>query len=231
MSSGFSRVLSRGKKKPWPTLPLTIGAYIVKEFREVEGDGEEMKSYRFGALEYRTYDLERIVFEHCKRAKVKWNYQHTQHPGEDERRNWYNADRKLAPGADSGQEDPNDQTLEERSRELGGASSSLANKPRTIRGQSTSIQQREMEAKAQQEREKKMKEDEEKCKKSSKAEQKKKQVEGAKKEKEKKEAEAVAEQELKKELDKVEAEQATATERNRKAELQAATEEELKKMK
>ena len=52
MSSGFSRVLSKGKKKPWPALPLTIGAYTVKYFREVEAEGEETKSYHFRALEY-----------------------------------------------------------------------------------------------------------------------------------------------------------------------------------
>ena len=60
MSSNFSRVLSRGKKKPWPTLPLTIGAYTIKYFREVEAKAEEMKSYHLGALDYRTYDPERI---------------------------------------------------------------------------------------------------------------------------------------------------------------------------
>ena len=87
MSSSFSRVLSKGKKKSWPTLPLTIGTYIVKDFRDVEAEGEEMKIYHFGALEYRTYDPERIVPEHCKKDKFKRNYQHVEHPGEDERRN------------------------------------------------------------------------------------------------------------------------------------------------
>lgn len=155
MSSSFSRVLSKGKKKPWPTLPLTIGAYTIKDFREVEVEAEEMKSYHLGALEHWTYDPERIVPDHCKRAKFKWNYQHTERPGEDDRRNWYNADRQLALGVNSGQEDPDDQTLEDRSHELGGASSSLAKKPRTSTGHSTSTQQKEIEAQAQQEREKK----------------------------------------------------------------------------
>ena len=35
MNSSFSKVLTKGKKNPWLTLPLTIGAYIVKDFREV----------------------------------------------------------------------------------------------------------------------------------------------------------------------------------------------------
>ena len=160
----------------WPTLPLTIGAYTIKDFREVEAEAEEMKSYHLGALDHRTYDPERIVPDHCKRAKFKWNYQHTECPGEDERRNWYNANRKLAPGEYSDQEDLDDQTLENRSHELGGASSSLAKKPRTSTGHSTSTEKKELEAKSQQEREKKIKEDEEAHQKSATATQKKKQA-------------------------------------------------------
>ena len=87
ISLSFSRVLSKGKKKPWPVLPLTIGTYTVKYFKEVGAEGEEIKSYHLRALEYRTYDPKRIVLEHCKKAKFKWNYQHVEHPGEDERRN------------------------------------------------------------------------------------------------------------------------------------------------
>ena len=86
MSSGFSSVLSKGKKKPWPALPLTIGAYTVKNFREVGAEAEEIKSYHLRTLEYRTYDPERIVPEHCKKAKFKWNYQHVERPEEGERR-------------------------------------------------------------------------------------------------------------------------------------------------
>ena len=71
MTSGLSNVLSKGKKKPWPSLPLTIGAYTVKDFREVGAQGEEVKGYHFRNLDYRTYDPVRIVPEHCKRAKFK----------------------------------------------------------------------------------------------------------------------------------------------------------------
>ena len=127
-----------------------------------------MKIYHLRTLEYRTYDPERIVPEHCKRAKFKWNYQHTERPEEYERRNWYNADRQLAPGVDSGQEDQDDQSLEDRSHKLGGASSSIAKKPQTSTGTDASSQQREAEAKAQQDKEKKLKEDKDKRKKNSK---------------------------------------------------------------
>ena len=93
MTSSFSKVLSKGKKKSWPTLPLTVSTYTVKDFREVEAEAEEMRSYRLGPLDHWTYDPERIVPDHYKRAKFKWNYQHTECPGKDERRNWYNTDR------------------------------------------------------------------------------------------------------------------------------------------
>ena len=96
-----------------------------------------MKIYRLGSLDHRTYDPERIVLDHCKQAKFKWNYQHTECSGKDEKRNWYNADMKLNLGAWSDQEDPDDQTLEERSCELGGASCSQAKKPRTSTGHNT----------------------------------------------------------------------------------------------
>ena len=51
MTSGFSNVLSKGKNKPWPALPLTIGAYTVKDSIEVAREGEEVKSYHFRKLD------------------------------------------------------------------------------------------------------------------------------------------------------------------------------------
>ena len=156
MTSGFSNVLSKGKKKPWPTLPLTISAYTVKDFREVGAQGEEIKGYHFRNLDYRTYDPVKIVPEHCKRAKFKWSYQHVERPTEDEKRNWYNADRQLAPGIDSDREEEDHQNLEERSHKLGGSSSSRDKKIRTSTGPDTSDQLRGSEAQA------KMKEEEEK---------------------------------------------------------------------
>ena len=133
-----------------------------------------MRSFLLGPLDHQTYDPERIVPDHCKQAKFKWSYQHVECPYEDEKRNWYNTDRKLAPGAWSNQEDPDDHTLEERICELGGAYSSQAKKPRTSTGHNTTSQRKEQEAKAQHETEKKTKEDEEKRKRNLKAEQKKK---------------------------------------------------------
>lgn len=140
MPFGFSKVLTNGNKKPRPTLPLTIATCIVKDFREVEAEAEEMKIYHLESLDHWTYDPERIIPDHCKQAKFKWNYQHTECSSEYKIRNWYNVDMKLAPGVWSDQEDPDDKTLEDRSRELGGASSSQAKRPRASTGHSTSTQ-------------------------------------------------------------------------------------------
>ena len=64
MTFGFSKVLTKGKKKPWPTLPLTIGAYLIKDFREVEAEAEKIKGFFLSPLDYQTYDPERIVPAH-----------------------------------------------------------------------------------------------------------------------------------------------------------------------
>lgn len=54
MNSGFSKVLTKGKKKPWPTFPLTIDAYIVKDFREVEVEAKKIKGFYLGLLDHQT---------------------------------------------------------------------------------------------------------------------------------------------------------------------------------
>ena len=99
MTSSFSKVLTKGKKNPWPTMPLTIGAYTVKYFKEVEAEVEQMKGFYLGPLDLRTYGPERIVPDHCKWAKFKWSYHHTERPYEDEKRTWYNADKGTCPGS------------------------------------------------------------------------------------------------------------------------------------
>ena len=66
MMRGFSKVLTKGKKKPWPTLPLTIGAYTVKYFKEVEAEAKETKGFHFPPVAHISYDPERIVPAHCK---------------------------------------------------------------------------------------------------------------------------------------------------------------------
>ena len=76
MTGGFSKTLSKGKKKPWPTLPLTIGAHTVKDFKEVEVgvEAEYIKGFHFVKLAHHSYDPERIIPSHCKRAKFNWTY-------------------------------------------------------------------------------------------------------------------------------------------------------------
>ena len=54
MTTDFSKVLTKGKKKPWPTLPLTIDTYTVKDFREVEAEAEEIRGFYQPPLDYQT---------------------------------------------------------------------------------------------------------------------------------------------------------------------------------
>lgn len=51
MTSSFSKFLTKGKKNPRPTLPLTIGAYTVKDFREVEAKAEQLRGFFLLPLE------------------------------------------------------------------------------------------------------------------------------------------------------------------------------------
>lgn len=56
MAQGFSRVLSKGKKKPWSAFPLVIGPYVVKNFEKVEVKIESLKGSHFVTLNYRMYN-------------------------------------------------------------------------------------------------------------------------------------------------------------------------------
>jgi len=87
MVQGFSKILNKGKKKPWPAFPLTIGAYMVENFKQVEAKADALKGSLFVILNYRTYDLEKIVAAHCKKEKFSWSYSHTQKDIEDRVRN------------------------------------------------------------------------------------------------------------------------------------------------
>ena len=73
MTGGFTKVLTKGKKKPWPSLPLTIRAYTVKDFKEVEAEAEQMRGYHLPTLSHQAYDPNRIIPAHCKRAKFRWS--------------------------------------------------------------------------------------------------------------------------------------------------------------
>ena len=105
MLGGFSKVLAKGKKNPWPTLSLTISAYTVKDFREVETKAKQIKGFCLPPLAHQTYDLEKIIPAHCKQAKLKWIYQHTDYPDEYRIKNWYNKDREAPPAESSDQEE------------------------------------------------------------------------------------------------------------------------------
>ena len=74
----------------------------------MEAEAKKIKGFFLVPLDHWTYDPERIVPAHCKWAKFKWSYQHTECPAEDGVRNWYNKDRELTPEALTDQEDQDD---------------------------------------------------------------------------------------------------------------------------
>lgn len=97
MTQGFSKTLSKGKNKSWPTFPLVIEAYLVEKFKQVEVESEELKGSRFVTLNHRIYDPKKVVVAHCKRANFNWSHLHSRKDHEDGVRNWYNATRELIP--------------------------------------------------------------------------------------------------------------------------------------
>lgn len=50
MTQGFSKIIIKGKKKPWPAFPLTIRAYVVENFIQVEEEAKALKGSHFVTL-------------------------------------------------------------------------------------------------------------------------------------------------------------------------------------
>lgn len=83
MTTRFSKTPNKGKKKPWPTFPLTIRAYTLKNFKETEAEVEEMKGFFFVDLDHHRYDPKGIVAAHCKKVGFSWSYIRNKHSHED----------------------------------------------------------------------------------------------------------------------------------------------------
>jgi len=90
-------VLKKGKKKLWLAFPLTIKAYVMVNFKQVEVEDKELKGTHFVSLNYRTSDLKKVIATHRKKAKFSWSYSPTKHGHEDCVKNWYNSTRELRP--------------------------------------------------------------------------------------------------------------------------------------
>lgn len=105
MTQGFSKVLNKGKKKPCPPFPLTIRAYVVENFKQVEAEAKELDRIHLVTLNYQTYDPEKVVVAHCKKLKFSWSYAHTRKDIKDRIRNWYNSTREIKPSEQQAIED------------------------------------------------------------------------------------------------------------------------------
>lgn len=56
-------------------------------------------------LNYQTYDPEKVISAHCKKAKFSWSYAHTKKDLEDGIRNWHNSTREINPSEQQAIED------------------------------------------------------------------------------------------------------------------------------
>lgn len=68
-------------------------------------EAEEPEGSHFMTLNYRTYDLEKVVAAHYKKVKFSWSYAHTRKDLEDGIRNWYNSIREISASEQQAIED------------------------------------------------------------------------------------------------------------------------------
>jgi len=58
----------RKKKAPWPTLPLHIGLYEIKNFKHADVKAEHMNKYPFDLLSCNPYDPHCLMKDHCMKV-------------------------------------------------------------------------------------------------------------------------------------------------------------------
>jgi len=72
ISARLTARLHRKKKSSWTTLPLSIGLYEIRCFKNVDFEAEQMKKYPFDLRSYNPYDLHCLVKDHCTRVQFNW---------------------------------------------------------------------------------------------------------------------------------------------------------------
>lgn len=68
----LSAALHRMKKAPWPTLPLQIGLYEIKNFKVSNVKEKEIVKFSFGTQDFNLYDLGGICKDQCVRVYFPW---------------------------------------------------------------------------------------------------------------------------------------------------------------
>lgn len=68
----FSTLFHRKNKEPWPTIPLQIGLYKIKNFKVTDTEGKEILKFEFGTRDFNPYDPCGIYTEHCARIYFLW---------------------------------------------------------------------------------------------------------------------------------------------------------------
>lgn len=111
--SGHGSLSCKGKKNPWPAFPITITAYNVSSFKEVEAEAKEMKGLYFVISSHCTYDPIMVVETHWKKANFNWSYPHARKYHEDKVKNLYNVARDFSPSEQQEKEDENSEQSQE----------------------------------------------------------------------------------------------------------------------
>jgi len=68
LSTGLSAALHRKKKTPWPTLPMKIGLYKIKNLKVADTEGKVIKKFSFGTQDINLYDPHGIFKDHYENS-------------------------------------------------------------------------------------------------------------------------------------------------------------------
>jgi len=97
ISTGFSARLHRKKKAPWPTLPLRISLYKIRNLKHANVEKEEFKIFTFGTKSFNLDDLHCFVKDHSAKVKFPWIHEACHWAKEDPWRYYHNFSRLNEP--------------------------------------------------------------------------------------------------------------------------------------
>lgn len=97
LAIGLSATLHRKNKAPWPTLPLHIGLYKIKNLKFVDIEAKEIMKFEVDTNNFNLYDPRSICKDHCTRFYFPWIGMTFHWPEEDPWRYCYNSLRLSEP--------------------------------------------------------------------------------------------------------------------------------------
>ena len=73
---GIGSFLFEHKKEAYPPLPFRLGSYKFTRVKKADEFMEELENFHFGEMPFHRNDSHNKVAEHCKEAKVHFEYTH-----------------------------------------------------------------------------------------------------------------------------------------------------------